>query len=91
MKKALLILLGLLLGAGLYLYTEPDLQRQARQQLDKLTGADQSHRLYRWQDAEGQWQVTDQPPPVGTAYETLQYDPDTNVIPSENLTEQKQD
>lgn len=91
MKKALLILLGLLIGAGLYLYTEPDLRRQAQQQLDKLTGTEQSRRLYRWQDTGGQWQVTDQPPPAGTDYEILQYDPETNVIPSENLTDQKKD
>jgi len=86
MKKALLILLGILIGAGLYVYTDPSLQRQARQQLDKLTGEERAHRLYRWQDADGQWQVSDQPPPAGTAYETLQYNPETNVIPSENLT-----
>ncbi|MFP3874425.1 MAG: DUF4124 domain-containing protein [Thiohalophilus sp.] len=91
MKKALLILLGLLFGAGLYLYTEPDLQRQARQQLDKLTGTERSERLYRWQDAGGQWQITDQPPPAGTEYDILQYDSETNVIPSENLSGQKKD
>ena len=32
--------------------------------------------LYKWRDAKGQWQVTDQPP-AGRPYETIVVDPDT--------------
>lgn len=37
--------------------------------------------LYKWKDAQGNWNVTDQPP-QGRTYEAVQIDPDTNVLPS---------
>lgn len=37
--------------------------------------------LYRWQDAQGRVQVTDKPP-SDRPYETLQIDPNRNVLPS---------
>ncbi|MFO1352744.1 MAG: DUF4124 domain-containing protein [Gammaproteobacteria bacterium] len=36
--------------------------------------------LYRWQDAQGRWQVTDKPPP-GRPYEKLDYWEKANVMP----------
>jgi len=39
-------------------------------------------RLYKWRDAEGGVQITDEPPPEGTKFETLEYENDTNVVPS---------
>ena len=75
----------------MYVYFAPDLKQQTEQQLDRLSGEKASRTLYRWQDADGQWQVSDRPPPAGTEYEILQYAPETNVIPSENLTGQKKD
>lgn len=37
--------------------------------------------LYQWQDAEGNWQVTDRPPPDGIPYEIRQYALDANLLP----------
>ncbi len=37
--------------------------------------------VYKWQDAQGNWHITDQPPPAGTTYETLEYSSDSNVMP----------
>ena len=37
--------------------------------------------LYKWRDANGRLQVTDAPP-ADRPYETVQYDPNTNVVPS---------
>jgi hypothetical protein len=37
--------------------------------------------LYKWKDARGNWQYTDQPPAEGS-YETIRVDPDTNVLPA---------
>jgi hypothetical protein len=37
--------------------------------------------LYRWRDAKGRVQVSDVPP-ADRPYETLHYDPRTNVVPS---------
>lgn len=37
--------------------------------------------LYQWQDADGNWQVTDRPPPDGIPYEVRQYALDANLLP----------
>jgi Domain of unknown function (DUF4124) len=37
--------------------------------------------LYKWRDAKGRWNVTDVPP-TDRPYETLKYDPKTNVVPN---------
>lgn len=37
--------------------------------------------LYKWRDAKGRLQVTDTPP-ADRPYETVRYDPNTNVVPS---------
>ncbi len=36
--------------------------------------------LYKWRDAQGRLNVTDVPP-KDRAYETVRYNPDTNVVP----------
>lgn len=89
MKKALFILLAVLTGGMLYVYLDPSLNRQAGQQINKLLDSEQSRTLYRWQNAEGQWQVSDTPPAAGIPYEAVQYNRNTNVVPSENLTGRK--
>ena len=38
--------------------------------------------LYKWRDDKGRLQVTDKPP-ADRPYETVRYDPDTNVVPSD--------
>ncbi|MGD8576077.1 MAG: DUF4124 domain-containing protein [Thiohalophilus sp.] len=90
MKKLLLIVLAVLIGGALYVYLNPELRDQTRQELDKLSGKDQGRTLYRWQDPDGQWQISDSPPQAGIPYETLRYDTEANVIPSENLTGRKE-
>lgn len=37
--------------------------------------------LYKWRDAKGQLHVTDVPP-TDRPYETVRYDPKTNVVPA---------
>jgi hypothetical protein len=39
-------------------------------------------RVYKWRDADGGWQITDEPPPEGTKFEKLEYVNDANVVPS---------
>ena len=39
-------------------------------------------RVYRWRDADGVVQITDEPPPEGTKFEKLEYQNDANVVPS---------
>ena len=38
-------------------------------------------RVYKWRNAKGEWQITDQLPPEGIEYERLEYREDENVIP----------
>lgn len=44
--------------------------------------------VYKWQDANGKWQISNQPPPSGTPYTEQEYLHDTNVLPP--LTEPDQ-
>lgn len=37
---------------------------------------------YKWRDGNGNWQLTDRPPPAGTAYETIEASSDANIVPS---------
>jgi hypothetical protein len=39
-------------------------------------------RVYKWRDADGVMQITDEPPPEGTNFEELEYQNDANVVPS---------
>lgn len=52
------------------------------QELPLPPAAETSPKLYRWTDANGRVNVSDRPPADGTAYETVQYDPDVNVLPA---------
>ena len=40
--------------------------------------------VYKWQDSRGSWQITDEPPAPGIEFETLKYQTDTNVFPTES-------
>ncbi|MEJ2577175.1 MAG: DUF4124 domain-containing protein [Gammaproteobacteria bacterium] len=37
--------------------------------------------VYKWQDADGRWHITDAPPPEGIQFRRETYTPDTNVLP----------
>ena len=76
-----IIATGLLVGGGLYYgYTRPQdvpvWMRDWLPGLPEYTGP-----LYRWHDAKGRLQVTDQPP-RDRPYEIIQYRRDTNTVPS---------
>ena len=76
-----LVLLVLTLAAGYaWWYLAPDTLPDAiRKELPK---SDRSNPvLYKWKDAKGRWNVTDTPP-ADRPYETLKYDPKTNVVPT---------
>lgn len=80
MKKLLVV--GALLAAagGAYLYLEP----QAAHRWLAGTPLDPQPRVttaYQWRNARGEWQITDHPPPAGTAYKRLQVRGDVNVFP----------
>ena len=78
-------LLIVLLLAGLIVYLNPDYKTRLQELVftagTSLSPAGKTTRVYKWRDAEGQWQISDQPPPLEIDYETLEYHPDLNVLP----------
>jgi len=74
-------LLAIALIGGIYLYQNPEIREQLE---DLSSGAGLSKKttsVYKWQNSKGEWQLTDQLPPEGVDYETLDYREDVNVLP----------
>jgi hypothetical protein len=84
-KLLLSLVLLAALGAGAYRYFYPEEARRllADTPLEKPSGT--TRPLYQWKDNNGQWQVTDAPPPAGTPYEVKRYPIDANVLPMSGL------
>jgi len=80
MIKVILFILCLLAVLAGYLYLHPDVW-QKWVKGTPLEPAPTTTNLYKWQDENGQWQVSDTKPASGTEYEILQYKSDTNVMP----------
>jgi hypothetical protein len=83
--RLFLLLVVLLLVAGLILYLRPE-YRDRLQDLPSDIGLSRitpkkTARLFKWRDASGNWQITDQLPPEGVDYEKLEYSEDVNVLP----------
>ena len=73
-------LLAALGGAGAYFYLYPESLPEWAAKTS--VGRDlQTTTVYKWQDASGARQVSDQPPPAGTEYEVEKYTRDINVLP----------
>ena len=88
--KILVLVILLLAAAGGYLYLHPEVMEpllRATPLEPLLRGTPlepppAETTLYKWRDANGQWQVSDTPPAGGVKYEVLKYRSDVNVIPS---------
>ena len=76
----ILALLTLLVATATYFHLHPESLPQwaARTSIGQEM---QTTTVYRWQDAAGQWHVSDQPPPAGTEYKVEEYNRDVNVLP----------
>jgi hypothetical protein len=74
------LLLAGVVGAAAYYYLHPD-------ELPEWAGRTmlgrelQTTTVYKWQDAAGNWHVSDQPPGGDIPYRTEQYTRDSNVLP----------
>ena len=68
-----------------WLSATPELPTLPAVNLPTLAGEKPATTLYKWQDTQGRWQVSDQPP-KDRPYETLHYRHDANVVPSANTT-----
>ena len=74
------LLILLLLAAGVYLYLNPALKSQLLNSASDL-GKPATVDAYKWRNAQGEWQITDTPPPEGVQYEHLEHRADENVLP----------
>ena len=79
--KSVIVLLLALSGAGGYLYLNPDVW-QPWVKGTPLEPAPTTTRLYKWQDKNGQWQISGEPPTGEIPSEILEYRSDTNIVPS---------
>jgi hypothetical protein len=74
-----LVLAGLGGAAGYYYLHPEHLPEWASR---TLAGRElQTTTVYRWQDAVGNWHVSDQPPAGDIPYQTEAYSRDSNVLP----------
>lgn len=85
MKKFILILLAVLIGAAAFVYSDPQLRKDVGNMWDRFLGATgvdtHSTKVYKWKDASGVLHYTQEPPPEGTAYEEVEARTDVNVLP----------
>ncbi|HSJ47819.1 MAG TPA: DUF4124 domain-containing protein [Gammaproteobacteria bacterium] len=82
MKTLAYLLLLALLALGLYAWFNPGFLRQVEETGRELSNSGSTtHRYYKWQDAAGQWQLSDRPPPAGVVYESVEVHRDQNVLP----------
>jgi hypothetical protein len=79
--RLLAVLLLLLAGAGAYLYFFPETLTYLEESLPETEFSKKTDRIYKWRNAQGEWQLTDTPPPAGTEYELTDYREDLNVLP----------
>ena len=75
----MLVIVLLSAGAAWWYFAPDTLPDVVRRQLPVSARANPV--LYRWRDDKGQPHVTNTPP-TDRPYETLKYDPKTNVVPS---------
>jgi hypothetical protein len=84
-KKIIIFLVIIATSVVALAYYNPSFKHWLLQSSGKLQ--DKSI-VYKWQDANGQWQVSNQPPPAGTPFTKQEYLHDSNVLPS--ITEPEQ-
>ena len=81
MKNYLLFLIMFFIVAALVLWWSPELRKEANDLLRDTGLKSTSVTLYKWQDKQGVWQYTQDPPPDGVPYEKVEARSDVNVLP----------
>ncbi len=85
MIRWIAVLVFALAGVAAWLWFNPDEQRRILADTP-LAPAPTTTTVYKWRDANGNWQLGDRPPPTGD-YEVMQYRGDTNVMPAQPAAE----
>ena len=82
--RRVLLSMAVLAGAGaIYLYLNPDRWAAFREEVPGRLAASGHTTFYRWQDAAGDWQLSDRPPSADVPYTKVEVPRDANVLPSE--------
>ena len=81
MKMVALLIVLVVAAAALAWHFYPELVRPLVEQTPLKGPLSTSTPVYQWRDAQGNWQVTDEPPPEGTPYEVKRYSLDANILP----------
>jgi hypothetical protein len=81
MKNFLLFLLMVGIVVALILWWSPELRHQADDLLRDTGLKSTSATLYKWQNKQGLWQYTQNPPPEGVPYKKVEARSDVNVLP----------
>jgi hypothetical protein len=81
MKKAVILILFLGCAAAVVWRFYPELLWPLVEHTPLKERLSASTPVYQWRDADGNWQVTDEPPAEGVPYEVRQYKLDANVLP----------
>ena len=80
MKLIVILFLLALCALGVLLYQDPDLVKHWVKD-SGFVDTPEVTRVYRWQDAEGKWHITDAKPPKGTEFTVQSYRSDENIVP----------
>ncbi len=79
--KILLALVAICaIALGVYYYLEPDRVRGWLKDAD-LVRAPETTRVYKWQDKQGNWHISNTPPSEQAAVEVQDYRSDQNIMP----------
>lgn len=81
MGKIIFILVVAIAGLGAYVYFNPELLAHIPQLRESMGIGAPTTEAYKWQDANGGWHYTTEPPPDGVSYERVEVRHDTNVLP----------
>lgn len=89
MKFKYLVLICIVGSITFYIYSDEAFYakllgkfHQAVPELNKST-------LYKWQNKQGEWQITDTPPPKGILFSTITSQDQVNILPSPSSKQKK--
>lgn len=89
MKLKYFILLAICFIAALYIYQDENLQKRLMGKVHQVAPEFNKSTLYKWQNSNGEWQVTDKPPSIGITYTTITSQDQINVMPSPSSKKKK--
>lgn len=82
MKLKYLILVSAIAVASYYIFQDKNLSSKLMGKIHQVAPELNQSTLYKWQNAKGEWQITDKPPAKGIAFTSINSQDQINVMPS---------